>query len=141
MARTTDYLTVCCVLTALAAMKADVLGEAYSGVGADRDTVSVTYAMAANTGYALENLDGWLTPQMLADLDEAHNYPTPGPVEAADEIPTEKQYYDGSSSHVHCELFNSSSSCTEQAACTWCPPTESCLQDQTCTAVSFLEIN
>jgi len=140
MAWTAKFLTVCFTLRALAGMKGDTLGEAFSGLGTDRDTVSVTYAMAAITGYELEHAEGWISPQLLEDLGEVHSYPTAGPVEQADEIPTEKQYYDGHSNLVHCALYTTQASCSQQPICIWCVPSETCHEEKECSQTgSFLQ--
>jgi len=121
-------------------MKGDMLGEAFSGLGTDRDTVSLTYALAATTGYELGNEEGWVSPQLLEDLGEVKSYATTGPVEQADEIPTEKQYYDGHSSLVHCEAYTSSASCSQHTTCIWCVPSNACQEERDCLqTTSFLQ--
>lgn len=131
MAQLTKSLTVWTLLAvAIAAPHSDVLGEAYSGLSEERDTVSVTYALASNSGYRLADPSGWFPPQLYDDLEDVENYPTPGPVEAAEEIPSERQYYDGSEKlgrAGRCEVYVNASACLKEQSCGWCVSSLTCM--------------
>ena len=97
----------------------DVLGRAYSGTASDEDHTSITFALAKNRYIDHED---WLSPVTISSL-QTEVKPGPNPVETADEVPSETEYYDGS---VHlrgnsvCSMLLTEKRCEEKTGCVWC---------------------
>lgn len=74
--------------------------------------------------------------------------PDLGPLEAIDEIPTQKDYYNGSLKlnkvDVNCKLYPDKNDCMAQDNCGWCGQLSSCILGnpngplETCDKVSYI---
>lgn len=71
------------------------------------------------------------SPEISNHLSEVIQPPLPGNVESADEIPSEKEYYDGelnlNKMKVNCKLYTNKMDCFQQSFCGWCGGSSSCI--------------
>jgi hypothetical protein len=116
---------------ALCVPKENVIGESYTENQGKQDVVAVTYSQASNGGHHLDDLDGWMSPTVVQALEADTLPPSPGPIESADEIPSETHYYDGSTNlnvkNTVCKSFISAQSCVKQVKCGWCNTSTACV--------------
>lgn len=122
-------LTKFIVFMALTVLAADVIGEAYSEELKSPVSSAITYKMASVDGYTIQDLSGWISPRIVNEL--SLDEPDGAVKGAADEVPSEVQYYDGSSnlhaSGIRCRLLVSLKSCTALASCGWCGSAGICI--------------
>jgi hypothetical protein len=94
---------------------------------------AVAYAMGSNGGYTLKNELNYKTPTMVGKLTHqaSFNNERRGAKEAADEIPSITNYYDGAeklnSIKVQCRIYTTANDCVHQSGCGWCGATSSCI--------------
>jgi len=85
---------------------------------------------------------------MMASLPAKFDLPRSGPLENVDEVPSETDYYDGSTKLnkkvIHCRLYGNASDCLKNSSCGWCGSNNSCILGnnlgplQSCLRSSFL---
>ncbi|CAG9310593.1 unnamed protein product [Blepharisma stoltei] len=111
------------------AFASDVIGEAYSEELKSKSTSAITYKLASVAGYTIQDLSGWISPRIVSELTlDSQDASITG---SADVIPSESQYYDGSSnlhaSSLRCRLLVSIKTCTALPSCGWCGSSNICI--------------
>jgi len=111
------------------ASTSDVIGLTYTSSMKQKGTSAVTYKQASVGSYTLDSSVEWVSPRIVHDL--SLSAPEPSKVEAAEAVPSQTNYYDGSSnvkaSGLQCRILVSSSSCLASTSCGWCKATETCI--------------
>ena len=71
------------------------------------------------------------SPEISNHISDEVLPPAPGKIEAAEEIPSETDYYDGeiklNKMNVNCKIYASQNDCFHQSFCGWCGSTSSCI--------------
>ena len=62
----------------------DIIGEATNTD--NKPVVAVSYGIANNAKYSLNNDQGYIKPEMIPNFLDIHPLPAPGPLEAVDEV-------------------------------------------------------
>ena len=111
----------------------DIIGEAYSNSVDSRPSSAITYKLASVSAYTLSDETGWVMPKIVDDLSLMS---TDGPVvNEAETVPSQTQYYDGSSnlssSSLRCRLMVSMTSCYAANNCGWCKSLGRCIPGNT----------
>lgn len=110
-------------------LKSDIIGETYSNSPDSESSSAITYKQASIGKYTLDDPSGWVSPRIVDDLSLAFS---DGPVvNKAETVPSQTQYYDGSSnlssSSLRCRLMVSMSSCFAANNCGWCKSLGRCI--------------
>merc|ERR1711964_39363 len=134
-----NILLICFTILFLTSAKLesdkDVVGEAYSTTAKndEQDVGAVSYGLASNLGHTLEDETTYKMPTMLQKLPDVQAPPKAGPLESAEEVATELQYYDGTQNinniNVNCSAFNADpTNCVKRDTCGWCGSTKNCIR-------------
>ena len=122
-------LTLFLTLTKALALQSDVIGETYSNPEDVESTSAITYKLASVAKYTIAEDSNWIIPKIIDDLSLVSN---DAPViNKAEPIPSQTQYYDGSSnlssSTLRCRLIVSMTSCFASNNCGWCKSLGRCI--------------
>ena len=117
------------LVTGVFSLHSDVIGESYSNSVDSHPSSAITYKMASVGNYKLDDEAGWISPRIVDDLSLIIN---DGPVvNEAETVPSQTQYYDGSSnlnsSSLRCRLMVSMTSCYAANNCGWCKTLGRCI--------------
>ena len=122
-------LTLFFLISAVQSLHSDVIGESYSNSIDSKPSSAITYKFASVALYTLDDESGWISPKIVDDLSLMIR---DGPVvNAAETVPSQTQYYDGSgnlsSSSLRCRLMVSMTSCYAANNCGWCKSIGRCI--------------
>lgn len=106
----------------------NIHGEAYN-VDDNPGTLAITAGVARAPSPV--NIEGLVTPQMVAKIDENPPRPLKGPLESVEELATVNEYYDGSlklnTVKVKCHIYASREDCIHNSNCGWCGSRNGCV--------------
>ena len=122
-------LTLFFLISSVQSLQIDIIGEAYSNSIDSNPSSAITYKFASVSLSTLEDETGWISPKIVDDLSLVVK---DGPVvNAAETVPSQTQYYDGSnnlsSSSLRCRLMVSMTSCYAANNCGWCKSIGRCI--------------
>lgn len=122
-------LTLLMMVASAFTQHTDVIGETYSNTIDSESSSAITYNKASIGKYYLQDTAGWVSPRIVDDLSLVIS---DGPIiNTAETIPSNTQYYDGSSnlssSSLRCRLMVSMTSCFSASNCGWCKSLGRCI--------------
>lgn len=106
-----------------------IIGETFTNT--DEHNLGASTFDVAKTPNDQDFYDDYSSPQIINHITEEPPIPTPGPLEAVEEVPTVNEYYDGALNlnklKVNCLIITTVTECTRQSGCGWCGSGNGCI--------------
>ena len=91
-----------------------------------QNSSSIAYGVASVSAYSINDPENWTSPSIVSELS-LHSRQEGSHALAADALPTQRQYNDGSGNiqknGIRCRLHVVKSSCVSNVGCGWCSST------------------